>query len=61
MSLTDLLSELQDEKSIADVAADQRVDPQAIVSSYLAALRDDMDEAVAEGRITQNQADYALQ
>ena len=61
MSLTELLTELQDGKSIADVAATQGVDPQTIVSSYLAALQEDMDEAVAEGRITQNQADHMLQ
>jgi polyhydroxyalkanoate synthesis regulator phasin len=61
MSLTELLTELQDGKSIADVAATQGVDPQTIVSSYLAELQEDMDEAVAEGRITQNQADHMLQ
>mgnify|MGYP001061022786 CR=1 FL=1 len=61
MSLTELLTELQDGKSIADVAAAQEADLQAIVSSYLVTLREDLDEGVAEGRMTQNQADYALQ
>lgn len=61
MSVTELLAELQDGQSIADVAAAQGADSQAIVDSYLAALQEDMDEAVAEGRITQNQADHMLQ
>jgi hypothetical protein len=61
MSLTDLLTELQDGKSIADVAAEKGVDTGAIVDAYLAELKTDLDEAVAEGRITQNQADYSLE
>ena len=61
MSLTDLLTELQDGKTIADVAAEKGVDTGAIVDAYLAELKTDLDEAVAEGRITQNQADYSLE
>ncbi len=61
MSLTDLLTELQDGKSIADVAAEKGVDTGAIVDAYLAKLKDNLDEAVAEGRITQKQADYSLE
>lgn len=61
MSLTDLLTELKDGKSISDVANDKGVDPQTIVDAYLAQIKEDLDEAVAEGRITQKQADYHLQ
>jgi hypothetical protein len=61
MSLTDLLTELQDGKSIADVAAEKGVDTGAIVDAYLADLKENLDEAVAEGRITQKQADYQLE
>lgn len=61
MGLTDLLTELQDGKSIADVAEEKGVDTQAIVDAYLAQLQEKLDEAVAEGRITQNQADYQLE
>jgi hypothetical protein len=61
MSLTDLLTQLQDGKSIADVAAEKGVDTGAIVNGYLAELKADLDEAVAEGRITQKQADYSLE
>jgi hypothetical protein len=61
LSLTELLTELQDGKSIADVAAEQGVDTQTIVDAYVAKLKADLDEAVAEGDMTQTQADYALE
>jgi polyhydroxyalkanoate synthesis regulator phasin len=61
MGLTDLLTELQDGKSIADVAKEKEVDTQAIVNAYLAQVKANLDEAVAEGRITQKQADYQLE
>ena len=61
MTLTELLTELETEKSIADVAAEKGIDTQVIVDAYLAQVREKVDEAVAEGRITQKQADYQLQ
>lgn len=61
MKLTELLTELQDGKSIADVAKEKGVDPQTIVDAYLAQLKENLDQAVAKGRITQKQADYLLQ
>jgi polyhydroxyalkanoate synthesis regulator phasin len=61
MSLTELLTELQAGKSIADVAGEKSVDVQAIADAYLAELRADLDEAVADGKITQNQADWMLE
>lgn len=61
MSLTDLLTELQTGKSIAQVAADKGVDAQIIADAYLAQIKENLDESVAEGKITQKQADYALE
>jgi polyhydroxyalkanoate synthesis regulator phasin len=61
MSLTDLLTELQGGKSIADVAAEKGVDTQAIIDAYVAQLQEDLDAAVAEGRMTQTQADSMLE
>lgn len=61
MSAQDLHAELQDGKSIADVAAEKAVDSQAILDAYLAELETDLAEAVAEGKITQNQADWQLE
>jgi polyhydroxyalkanoate synthesis regulator phasin len=61
MKLTDLLTELQNGKSIADVAGEKGVDTQVIVDAYLAQIKENLDEAVTAGRITQKQADYQLQ
>jgi hypothetical protein len=61
MSLTDLLTELQAGKSIADVAGEQGVDPQAIVDAYVDDLAEDLNEAVADGDMTQTQADWQLE
>jgi hypothetical protein len=61
MSLTDLLTELQDGKTIAEVAQDKGVTTQDIVDAYVSELRADLDEAVADGHMTQKQADYALE
>jgi hypothetical protein len=61
LSLTDLLTELQDGKSIADVASANGVDTQVIIDTYTTQLKENLDEAVKEGRITQNQADYQLE
>jgi polyhydroxyalkanoate synthesis regulator phasin len=61
MELTDLLTELQGGKSIADVAGEKGVDTQVIVDAYVAQVKENLDEAVAAGRITQTQADYQLQ
>jgi len=61
MKLTELLTELQQGKSIADVAKEKGVDTQTIVDAYLAQIKETLDKAVADGRITQKQADYQLQ
>jgi hypothetical protein len=61
MSLTDLLTELQDGKSIADVASEQGVDVQDIVDAYMAQLQESLGGAVEDGRITQKQADWQLE
>ncbi len=61
IKLTDLLTELQGGKSIADVAGEKGVDTQVIVDAYLAQITENLDEAVTAGRITQKQADYQLQ
>jgi polyhydroxyalkanoate synthesis regulator phasin len=61
MKLTDLLTELQGGKSIADVAKEKGVDTQTIVDAYAAQLKETLDKAVADGRITQNQADWQLE
>ena len=61
MTLTELMDALQDGSSIADLAEEAGVDTQTIVDAYLAEVREDVDEAVSEGRMTQTQADYYLE
>lgn len=61
MSLTDLLTELKDGKSIAGVAAEKGVDTQVIVDACLAEIKEGLDEAVADGKLTQERADWMLE
>lgn len=61
MSLTDLLTQLQDGQTIAGVASELGVEAQDIVDAYLAEISADLDEAVADGDMTQVQADYYLE
>jgi polyhydroxyalkanoate synthesis regulator phasin len=60
LSEEDLLAELQDGKSIADVAEEQGVAPQAIADAFVARVSENLDQAVADGKITQEQADEML-
>lgn len=62
MTVDELVAALQDgETTIADLAAAQGVDPQAIVDAYIAGRQEFLAEAVADGRITQEQADLMLE
>ena len=61
MKVTDLLTELQDGKSIADVAQEKGVDTQVIIDAYVAQVKETLDKAVADGNITQKQADWQLE
>jgi hypothetical protein len=61
MSVEDLHAELKDGKSIAEVAEEKSVDTQEIIDSYLAQLEEDLTQAVEDGKITQNQADWMLE
>gem|GEM_PF-1637390 len=59
-TVDELLAELEDGRSIADVAEQRGVDAQTIADAYIAVRTERLDEAVAEGRITQEQADEML-
>lgn len=61
MERLDLIAELLDGKTIAQVAEEQGVDPQAIVDSFVAIRAELLAEAVANGCITQEQADLMLE
>jgi polyhydroxyalkanoate synthesis regulator phasin len=61
MTVQDLVAELQDGKTLANVADEKSVDPQVIVDAFVAQHTERLNEAVAEGRITQEQADSMTQ
>ena len=61
MTVQTLLDELQDGKTIAQVAQEQGVDPQTIADAFVALRAEALAEAVENGRITQEQADGMLE
>ncbi len=58
MTVQDLMAELRDGKSIADVAG---VKVQAVADAYVARLAEILGKAVEEGRIDQERADSVLE
>lgn len=56
----ELRAALRDGQTIAEVAADQGIEVQAVVDAIATALRERLDEAVTEGRLTQEEADERL-
>ena len=61
MERADLVAELQAGKTIAQVAEGLGVDPQTIVDAFIAIRTENLAEAVANGCITQEQADLMLE
>ncbi len=61
MTVSDLMAEIQGGKSIADVATEKGVDLQVIIDAYLKQVGETLDQAVQDGRITQDQADLMLE
>lgn len=61
LTLDELAAELKDGKTIADLAADRGVELQTIADAFIASRAEWLADAVAEGRITQQQADWMLE
>jgi hypothetical protein len=61
MSVQDLVAELQDGKSIAEVAEDKGVDPQSIADAFLDKLAERLGQAVQDEKLTQERADWMLE
>ena len=61
LSVPDLMAELRDGKSIADLAAKKGVNLQDIVDAHLAQVEETLDQAVADGKLTQERADWMLE
>jgi hypothetical protein len=60
LSVQDLVAELQDGKTLGELASEKGVDVEAVTAKYLAQLEEKLKQAVEDGKITQNQADYML-
>jgi len=56
----ELVAELQDGKTIADVAEEQGVELDAIVEAFIAPKAEHLAELVTDGRLTQEEADEML-
>jgi hypothetical protein len=57
----ELMTELRDGKSIASLAVEKGVDTQVIVDAIIADLQEHLNEAVADGKLTQQRADWMLE
>ena len=55
-----LRSEVRDGKTIAEIAAEQGVDPQTVIDSLVAEAKSHLDLSVENGRLTQEEADAKL-
>lgn len=51
---------LRDGQSLADIATDQGIDVQTVIDTIVNATKEHFDEAVANGRLTQEEADTKL-
>ena len=60
MSVQELVEALDEDTSIADVAAEKGVDVQTIADAYLAQLSETLNQAVTDGKLTQERADWML-
>jgi polyhydroxyalkanoate synthesis regulator phasin len=60
MDVDDLRSELRDGRTVAEVADDQGVDVQDVVDDIVAAQQERVDQAVADGDLTQDEADEIM-
>jgi hypothetical protein len=60
VDVDDLRSALRDGQTIAEIAAEHDVEVGTVVDAMVAAMKADLDEAVANERLTQEQADGIL-
>jgi hypothetical protein len=60
LTVDEVIAALQEGQTFAEIAQAQGVEPQAIVDAFLADRRAALEQAVADGRLTQEQADEML-
>jgi len=56
----ELMTQLRDGKTLAEIATEQNVDPQAVIDALVAEATTRLDQAVTDGRIDQAEADQKL-
>jgi len=61
MTVDELTTQLKDGKTVADLAKEKGVDLQTIVDAFMAARQETLNQAVTDGKITQEQADQMLE
>jgi hypothetical protein len=61
IGVSELLAEIRDGRTIAEVAEEHGVEPSAVVQAIVDERRAWLDEAVADGRLTREQADERLE
>jgi hypothetical protein len=60
MTQDELMTALRDGQTIAGLAEEKGIDVQKIADAYIAQLTEKLNQAVTDGTITQNQADWML-
>ncbi|HUV90962.1 MAG TPA: hypothetical protein VMY80_15005 [Anaerolineae bacterium] len=60
LTVDEVIAALQEGQTFAEIAQAQGVEPQAIVDAFLADRQAALEQAVADGRLTQEQADEML-
>ena len=60
LSRTEIVSQLRDGKTLNEILADNDIDPQVVIDAVTTVVTDDLNQAVANGRITQERADQVL-
>lgn len=61
LTVQEIVAALEDGQTLAEIAESQGVDPQDIVDTFLADREATLAEAVAEGRLTEDQAEQMLE
>lgn len=61
MNVDELKTQLKDGKTVADLAKEKGVDLQTIVDAFMAARQETLNQAVTDGKMTQEQADKMLE
>lgn len=61
LTVSELVAELEGGRSIADVAQEKNVDVQKIATAFMAERESWISQAVEDGRMTQQQADWMLE